>query len=110
MYEIYEELLKRKGVKTADVCRETGLKAPTFSDWKKGKSKPNADKLILLANYFDVSVEYLRTGKETTIEIAKTDVALSNMDERLKAYALKLAELPKEKQDQIMNLIDMLGE
>ena len=64
MYEIFEELLRLKGVKTADVCRETGLKAPTFSDWKKGKSKPNIDKLILIANYFGVSVEYLRTGKE----------------------------------------------
>ena len=52
MYDIYEKLLKEKGLKTADVCRATGLKAPTFSDWKKGKSAPNVDKLILIAEYF----------------------------------------------------------
>ena len=110
MYEIFEKLLKEKGVKAADVCRATGIKSPVFADWKKGKSSPNVDKLILLANYFSVSVEYLRTGKEPefTIEMAETDVALSNMEKRLKEYALKLARLPKDKQEQIMNLIDML--
>lgn len=73
MYEIYESLLKQKGVKTADVCKATGLKAPTFSDWKKGKSSPNADKLILIAKYFGVSVEYLRTGVEPEIDYLYSD-------------------------------------
>lgn len=68
MYEIFEKLLEIKGVKTADVCNATGLKAPTFSDWKKGKSKPNVDKLILIANYFGVSVEYLVTGEDNRMD------------------------------------------
>lgn len=108
MYDIFEKLLKEKGVKTSDVCKATGLKAPTFSDWKKGKSSPNADKLILIAEYFGVSVPYLRTGKEPefTVEMARTDVALSNMSDRVKAYALKLDELDKAKQDAIFALID----
>ena len=112
MYEIFEKLLKEKGVKVADVCRGTGLKAPTFSDWKKGKSSPNTDKLILIANYFGVSVEYLKTGKESPVllEIAETDVALTNMEKRMKEYALKLAALPKDKQEHIFESIDMLNE
>lgn len=66
MYEIFEELLRIHGVKTADVCRATGLKAPTFSDWKRGKSKPNAEKMALIADYFGVSVTYLLTGKSNS--------------------------------------------
>lgn len=110
MYDIYEKLLKEKGVKTADVCRATGLKAPTFSDWKKGKSAPNVDKLILIAEYFGVSVAYLRTGKEfDNKEVARIDIELSKQEMEIKSYMLKFANLPDDKRKQIMSLIDMLG-
>lgn len=111
MYEIFERLLKEKGVKTADVCKATGLKHPTFSDWKKGKSAPNVDKLILIANYFGVSVEYLRTGKESefTVEMADMDADLIMMEKRLKEYALKLSKLPEEDREDIMKMIDRFG-
>jgi transcriptional regulator with XRE-family HTH domain len=67
MYEIYLELLKKKGVKSADVCKATGIVPSTFSDWKKGKSAPKQDKLKKIADYFGVSVSYLMTGKESDI-------------------------------------------
>jgi len=59
MYEIFAKLLAKKGLKAADVTRATGIKSPVFSEWKKGKSKPNTEKLIKIANFLDVSVEYL---------------------------------------------------
>ena len=64
MYEIFAKLLKEKGLKAADVTRATGIKSPVFSEWKKGKSKPNTEKMIKIANFLGVSVEYLTTGKE----------------------------------------------
>lgn len=64
MYEIFAKLLKEKGLKPADVTRATGIKSPVFSEWKKGKSKPNTEKMIQIANFLDVSVEYLMTGEE----------------------------------------------
>lgn len=111
MYEIFERLLKEKGVKTADVCKATGLKHPTFSDWKKGKSAPNVDKLILIANYFEVSVEYLRTGKEPefSIEMADMDAELIMMEKRIKEYAIKLSKLSEDDRKDIMKMIDRLG-
>ena len=56
MYEIYEKLLKGKGVRTADVCRATGIRSSTMTDWKKGRSTPKADKLKLIADYFGVDI------------------------------------------------------
>ena len=44
-YEIFAELLKKKGIKTSDVAAATGISNMTFSDWKKGKSTPKVDKL-----------------------------------------------------------------
>lgn len=64
MYEIFAKLLEKKGLKAADVTRATGIKSPVFSEWKKGKSKPNIEKMIKIANFLGVSVEYLTTGKE----------------------------------------------
>ena len=67
MYEIFAKLLKEKGLKAADVTRATGIKSPVFSEWKKGKSKPNTEKMIKIANFLGVSVEYLTTGNEPEI-------------------------------------------
>ena len=114
MYEIYQRLLDEKGLKNADVARATGISNMTLSDWKRGVSKPKEDKMRKIAEFLNVSADYLMTGEESqstfTIEMAKIDVHLSNQSKRLKEYMLKLAELPKDKQENILNLIDMLSE
>ena len=110
MYEIYQELLDKKGLKNSDVSRATGISNMTLSDWKRGKTKPKTENIRKLADFLGVSVDYLTTGKEYkySIEMATIDVELSNMNDRLKEYALKLANLPKDKQEHVMELIDFL--
>ena len=68
------------------------------------------DRILKIAEYLNVSVDYLMTGKEVEfiVETAKKDVLLTEMASKIKEYALKLAEMSKEKQEQIMSLIDML--
>ena len=58
MYEKYCLLRDKKGVTDYRVAEETGITKSTFSDWKTGRSKPKFDKLMILAKYFDVPVEY----------------------------------------------------
>ena len=65
MYEIYCELRDSKGVKDADVAKATGITKSTFSDWKNGRSKPKDEKLLKIANYFEVTLDYLRTGNKS---------------------------------------------
>ena len=112
MYEIYQRLLDEKGLKNADVARATGISNMTLSDWKRGKTVPKADKMQKIAEYLNVSVDYLIAEKEAEfiVATAKKDVLLTEMSNKIKEYALKLAEMPKEKQDQIMSLIDMLSD
>ena len=64
MYEVYQKLLDEKGLKNADVARATGISNMTLSDWKRGKSVPKSDKMRKIAEYLNVSVDYLMTGKE----------------------------------------------
>lgn len=106
MYDIFLSLLRKKGVKAADVARETGLHPSTFSDWKRGKSAPKTDKLQKIADFFGVSVEYLTTGKTQAQPIDKdlqfiieTWPALSDRDrsEILQMVEMKLEWIRKEK-------------
>ena len=112
MYEIYQRLLDEKGLKNADVARATGISNMTLSDWKRGKSVPKSDKMRKIAEYLNVSVDYLMTGKEMefTAEMAEIDLELSQMKERIKLYALKLSRLSKSDQDTIMSLIDRMND
>ena len=63
MYKKFSDLLQQRGLRAADVSRGTGINQTVFSEWKKGKSQPKTDKLQLIADYFDVPLEYF-TGKK----------------------------------------------
>ena len=111
MYEKFEELLKSRNLTAADITRMTGISSTVFSEWKKGKSVPKADKLILIAKALGTTVEYLMTGEDVSNrEKAKIDVQISRHPHHIKEYMLKFANLPDEKRQQIMTLIDMLAE
>ena len=58
MYEKYVALRNKKGVTDYRVAKSTGITKSTFADWKNGRSNPKLDKLLLLAKYFGVPVEY----------------------------------------------------
>ena len=58
MYEKYAELRDSKEITDYRVASDTGITKSTFTDWKRGRSKPKAEKLKILADYFGVSVEY----------------------------------------------------
>lgn len=58
MYNKFAELLEAHNVTAYRVAKDTGIPANTFTDWKNGRSKPKFDKLLILAKYFGVPVEY----------------------------------------------------
>lgn len=64
MYKIFEKLLLERGVTAYQVSKATGISTGSLTDWKKGRSQPKVDKLQKIADYFDVSVDYLLTGEK----------------------------------------------
>lgn len=82
MYEIFEELLKKHGVTAYRVAKETGITTATFTSWKQGKYTPKQDKLQKIADYFDVTVDYLMgISKEDSVD-EKPYYALTEKDKR----------------------------
>lgn len=65
--EIINDLLKDKGVSASKMMAELGFSSGLYSQWKSGKQKPSLDKLEKIAEYFSVSVDYLRGASSNVI-------------------------------------------
>ena len=76
MYDIFKKLLADNNVKAVDVAKATGIATSTLTDWKKGRSVPKTDKLKKIAEYFNVSVEYLLGISGPEYEEGKDDMRL----------------------------------
>lgn len=64
MYDRFEHLLQLRGLTAYKVSKDTGITQTSLSNWKSGRSTPNAKNLQKLADYFDVSVGYLMGTEE----------------------------------------------
>lgn len=101
MYSIFEMLCDKNGITPYKVGKETGIATSTLSDWKNGKSTPKQDKLKLIADYFNVSVDYLMTGKEPE---QKEYPEMELTEEHFELLEL-FDSLKKEQKSAIMNLM-----
>ncbi len=63
--ERLESLLSQKGESFYYVSAQCGFGNSIYAKWKKGKN-PKPEKLILLSNYFNVSLDYL-VGRSDSI-------------------------------------------
>ena len=62
--ERLEQLLQVRGISGAALCKEIGLSNSIFSSWKKSPNLPAAETLVKIADYFDVSLDWLIKGEE----------------------------------------------
>lgn len=57
-------LRKERNLRGEDVAKAIGVKPTTYVRWETGTNSPNR-KLVALANFFNVSTDYLMTGNES---------------------------------------------
>lgn len=102
MYDIFVQLLQKHDVTAYRVSKETGIGQSTFSDWKNGKSTPKQDKLKLIADYFNVSLNYLMGLEEK--EIYENELEAKNATEKeILLLCRKVNDAPEEVKEQIIN-------
>lgn len=58
------ELLKSEGLNQSKLANGIGVNQSTVCNWLNGKKEPSIESLWKLADYFDVSVDYLIGRKE----------------------------------------------
>ena len=81
MYEVFEQLLQKRGVTSYKVAKEAGVTQTALSNWKAGRSTPTTKTLQKIADYFGVTVDYLISGKNDSSEDVR-ETELSARDER----------------------------
>lgn len=106
LYKTLSELCSQKGVTGYRMCKDLGLALSTMTDLKKGRKKGfSAEIAAKIANYFDVSVDYL---------LGKTDIkkAQELSDETVQRVRklIKDIENPTDDGDSIGVVMDFGGD
>lgn len=57
--EILADLRRDKGLQQKELGKELHIAGSTISSYERGINLPNADRIIQIANYFDVTTDYL---------------------------------------------------
>ncbi len=86
-WEIFYDLCENKNMKPLQVVRELNISAGSTTKWKNG-SVPNGNTLQKLAEYFNVTVDYLLGNTE------KKEMPYADEDEELAEY-LKMLKTDK---------------
>jgi len=60
------EIRKKKGYSQLKVAMDLTISRESISYYESGKRSPDIEMLIKLSEYFNVSIDYLITGKEFT--------------------------------------------
>ena len=61
-----EELREKNHFTQSEVARMIGLNARNYNRYEKGKSEPDIETLILLADFFHTSIDYI-VGRKTDL-------------------------------------------
>lgn len=100
-YYIFLELCNSVGKTPSRVALEIGSSKPAVTRWKKG-SQPSDAVLLKLANYFGVTVEYLKGEQEN-----KKSPEELKLNEGEKMLLSLFRQIPEDKQPEVLALLEV---
>lgn len=101
LYERIESLCKKRGINVTTLCSDCNISRASLSDFKSGRKKTlSAKTLMAIADYFDVSIDFLYGKTNTKNKTEELKVALFGGDsevtdemwEEVKRYAEYIKE------------------
>jgi transcriptional regulator with XRE-family HTH domain len=99
------ELMSKNNITAYKINKDVGISKTLVSDYQKGFKKPTIDNLVKVADYFNVSVDYL-LGRD---EIKKSSTEQVEDDDILEIVA-KLKKLTSKARQRVNdNIDDMLA-
>lgn len=109
-FDNFVRLCEQKGVKPSRALTEAGVPKSAYSYWRTeagagNDAKPTNQNAVKLAQYFNVTVDYLLTGnqKENPPQQPQSEV-----DAAVEQIRKKLESMPKEQREALMNLIEKM--
>ena len=90
------DLMSCSGLNARQFEIQVGLANATIQSWKNGKAKPSVEAIKKIAEYFNVSTDYLLLGVKTTLT-----------EEEKKLVSL-IADLTDEETKELASFVDYL--
>ena len=109
-FDNFVRLCEQKGVKPSRALTEAGVPKSAYSYWRTeagagNDAKPTNQNAVKLAQYFDVTVDYLLTGNQKEHPPQQPQSEVDAAAERIRR---KLESMPKEQREALMNLIEKM--
>lgn len=100
------ELRMEKGLSQRNIAKELHISQGTYNNWENGKTQPSIEQLIVLADFFDVCVDYLigHSDDYGTIR-TNSNLSLSNEEQKIVTY---FRELPSEAKKPLLDFLSRL--
>ncbi len=105
--KLLSELRREKGVLQKDVAEHLNMTVSTISNYEKGVHLPDLNTLILLADYYDVSTDYLLQRTENKASINTLSHQLS-ADYTVNDLVTTMIELDEQDTQSLLDYYDLL--
>ena len=105
------ELLDKRGMSQKEFSEKTGIAQSSISDWKRKKTNPVSDKILIICNVLNVTPYELLGGTDGTGNRSNpSEFILVEKNSELGESILTFFALDKEKQGRILGYLKALSE
>lgn len=92
-------LIQERGIEQQKLAAHLGINKQTISDWKSGKTKSYTKYIDKIAEFFNVSTDYLLSNEAPQEPSDKTE-------REVKLIARKTKDLPEEDREALLELLN----
>ncbi len=121
--QILNNLMESKSISAYKMSKDTGISDQLIGYWKKGEKLPSAENLMIISNYFGVSIDYLLTGENrkesnisqsaittgdhstSTVNIGSQETHSQQEDETVQEITRILNGLPLKERTKLLSMI-----
>ena len=89
--QVLDKLMTKNDISAYKISKDTVISDRLIGYWRKGEKLPGAENLLIIANYFGISVDYLLTGEEKNTQANQ----LSENEQELLSNFQKLSDVSK---------------
>ena len=109
-WDVFNDLCQKNNVKPNTVTKSIGLSSATATNWKTSGRIPSGDALIKIAEYFNVSIDYLLgIDQKKPPQSGGADEEYEALTDSEKKIIDILRQLPAEAQARILEFAEFLA-
>ena len=105
------ELLKERGMTQKEFSQATGIAQGSISDWKKKKTNPVSDKIMIICEVLNVSPEELLSGTDSANKRSNpTDYIVVDKNSELGEFLVEFQNTDSKNRERLLGYFKALQE